>query len=68
MKMKAIQVILEGLKVVFISFVIALIVLFVDERNFLHVILSFPVFLAVLYVGIEGLPKSNKLNKEKEVN
>ena len=22
----------------------------------------------VLYIGIEGLPKSNKLNKEKEVN
>jgi hypothetical protein len=51
--MKAIQVILEGLKVVFISFVIALIVLFVDERNFLHVILSIPIVLFLLYILIE---------------
>ena len=53
MKMKAIQVILEGLKVVFISFVIALIVLFVDERNFLHVILSVPIVLVLLYILVE---------------
>lgn len=65
MKMKAIQVILEGLKVVFISFVIALIVLFVDERNFLHVILSVPIVLVLLYVLVEKSFISNKQNKEK---
>ena len=64
MKMKAIQVILEGLKVVFISFVIALIVLFVDERNFLHVILSIPIVLFLLYILIEKSFISNKQNKE----
>lgn len=63
MKMKAIQVILEGLKVVFISFVIALIVLFVDERNFLHVILSIPIVLSLLYILIEKSFISNKQNK-----
>lgn len=63
MKMKAIQVILEGLKVVFISFVIALIVLFVDERNFLHVILSIPIVLFLLYILIEKSFISNKQNK-----
>ena len=68
MKMKAIQVILEGLKVVFISFVIALIVLFVDERNFLHVILSIPIVLVLLYILIEKSFISNKQNKEKESN
>ena len=68
MKMKAIQVILEGLKVVFISFVIALIVLFVDERNFLHVILSIPIVLFLLYILIEKSFISNKQNKEKETN
>lgn len=68
MKMKAIQVILEGLKVVFISFVIALIVLFVDERNFLHVILSIPIVLVLLYILVEKSFISNKQNKEKESN
>lgn len=68
MKMKAIQVILEGLKVVFISFVIALIVLFVDERNFLHVILSIPIVLVLLYILIEKSFISNKQNKEKSSN
>ncbi len=68
MKMKAIQVILEGLKVVFISFVIALIVLFVDERNFLHVILSVPIVLVLLYILVEKSFISNKQNKEKETN
>lgn len=68
MKMKAIQVILEGLKVVFISFVIALIVLFVDERNFLHVILSVPIVLVLLYILIEKSFISNKQNKEKSSN
>ena len=62
MKMKAIQVILEGLKVVFISFVIALIVLFVDERNFLHVILSVPIVLVLLYILVEKSFISNKQN------
>jgi len=66
--MKAIQVILEGLKVVFISFVIALIVLFVDERNFLHVILSTPIVLFLLYILIEKSFISNKQNKEKSSN
>jgi hypothetical protein len=66
--MKAIQVILEGLKVVFISFVIALIVLFVDERNFLHVILSIPIVLFLLYILIEKSFISNKQNKEKSSN
>jgi hypothetical protein len=55
MKMKAIQVILEVLKVIFISFVIALIVLFVDERNFLHVILSVPIVLILLYILVEKI-------------
>lgn len=68
MKMKAIQVILEGLKVVFISFIIALIVLFVDERNFLHVILSVPIVLILLYILVEKSFISNKQNKEKSSN
>lgn len=68
MKMKAIQIILEGLKVVFISFVIALIVLFVDERNFLHVILSVPIVLVLLYILVEKSFISNKQNKEKQSN
>ena len=68
MKLKAIQIILEGLKVVFISFVIALIILFVDERNFLHVILSIPIVLILLYVLIEKSFISNKQKKEKSSN
>ena len=68
MKLKAIQTILEGLKVVFISFVIALIVLFVDERNFLHVILSVPIVLVLLYILVEKSFISNKQNKEKSSN
>lgn len=63
MKLKAIQIILEGLKVVFISFVIALIILFVDERNFLHVILSIPIVLILLYILIEKSFISNKQKK-----
>ena len=50
------------------AFVLALMFLTLEANNIIHVILSFPVFLAVLYVDIEGLSKSNKLNKEKEVN
>ena len=50
------------------SLVLALMCLTLEANNIIHVIFSFPVFLAVLYVGIEGLPISNKLNKEKEVN
>ena len=68
MKLKAIQIILEGLKVVFISFVIALIILFVDERNFLHVILSIPIVLILLYGLIEKSFISNKQKKEKSSN
>ena len=68
MKMKAIQVILEALKVIFISFVIALIILFVDEKNFLHVIFSIPIVLILLYVLVEKSFISNKQNKEKSSN
>ena len=68
MKMKAIQVILEVLKVIFISFVIALIILFVDERNFLYIILSVPIVLILLYILIEKSFISNKQNKEKSSN
>ena len=68
MRTKAIQIILEALKVVFISFVIALIILFVDERNFLHVILSVPIVLILLYILVEKSFISNKQNKEKSSN
>lgn len=50
------------------SLILALMCLTLEADNAIHVILSLPVFLAVLYVGIEGLSKSNKLNEEKEVN
>lgn len=68
MKKKAIQVILEALKVACISFIIALIILFVDERNFLHVILSIPIVLILLYILIEKSFISNKQKKEKSSN
>lgn len=45
------------------AFILALMCLTLEANNIIHVIFSFPVFLAVLYVGIEGLSKSNKLNK-----
>lgn len=51
-----------------VSLVLALMCLTLEADNIIHVIFSFPIFLIVLYIGIEGLPKSNKLNKEKEVN
>lgn len=50
------------------SLILVLMCLTLEADNVIHVILSFPIFLAVLYVGIEGLSKSNKLNEEKEVN
>ena len=50
------------------AFVLALMFLTLEADNFVHIILSFPIFLGVLYIGIEGLPKSNKLNKENECN
>lgn len=50
------------------SLVLALMFLTLEADNIIHVILSLPVFLVVLYIGIEELPESNKLNKEKEVN
>ena len=56
------------MRIVLTSFILALMFLTLEADNAIHVILSFPIFLAVLYIGIEGLPKSNKLNKEKEVN
>lgn len=56
------------IRIILAAFVLALIFLTLETDNVIHVIFSFPVFLAVLYIGIEGLPKSNKLNEEKEVN
>ena len=50
------------------AFILALMCLTLEADNIIHVILSFPIFLIVLYIGIEGLPKSNKLNKEKDTN
>ena len=50
------------------SLILALMCLTLEADNVIHVILSFPIFLAVLYIDVEGLPKSNKLNKEKESN
>ena len=68
MKMKAIQIISEGLKVVFISFVISLILLYVDNSNVLHVILSIPVVIVLFYILVEKSFISNKQNKEKQSN
>lgn len=50
------------------AFILALMFLVLEADNAIHVIFSFPIFLVVLYIGIEELPKSNKLNEEKEVN
>jgi hypothetical protein len=50
------------------AFILALMFLTLEADNIIHVIFSFPIFLAVLYIGIEGLPLSNKLNKENEYN
>lgn len=44
------------------AFVLALMFLTLEADNIIHVIFSFPIFLVVLYIGIEGLPKSNKLS------
>ena len=68
MKLKTIQTILEGLKVVFISFVISLIFLYVDNSNVLYVILSIPVVIVLFYILIEKSFISNKQNKEKQSN
>lgn len=68
MKLKAIQIILEGLKVVFISFIISLILLYVDNSNVLHIILSIPVVIVLLYILVEKSFISNKQNKEKLSN
>ena len=56
------------MRVILASFILALMMLTLEADNIIHVILSFPIFLGVLYIGIEGMPKSNKLNEEKEVN
>lgn len=56
------------IRIITAAFVLALMFLTLEADNFVHIILSLPIFLGVLYIGIEGLPKSNKLNKEKEVN
>ena len=68
MKLKIIQTILEGLKVVFISFVISLIFLFVDSGNTLHVILSISMVIVLFYILVEKSFISNKQNKEKSSN
>lgn len=68
MKLKAIQTILEGLKVVFISFVISLIFLYVDNSNVLYVILSISMVIVLFYILIEKSFISNKQNKEKSSN
>lgn len=56
------------MRIVLASFILALMALTLEADNFIHVILSFPIFFGILYIGIERLPKSNKLNEEKEVN
>lgn len=56
------------IRIILAAFVLALMFLALEADNVIHVIFSFPVFLAVLYFGIEGMSKSNKLNKEKEAN
>lgn len=66
MNTKVIQVILEALKMVFISFVITLIILFIDEKNFLHVILSVPIVLVLLYILVEKSFISNKQNRVRQ--
>lgn len=53
------------IRIITAAFVLAFMFLTLEANNIIHVILSFPVFLVVLYVGIEGLSKSNKLNEEK---
>nr|DAN09791.1 MAG TPA: hypothetical protein [Caudoviricetes sp.] len=68
MKLKVIQTILEGLKLVFISFVISLIFLYVDNSNVLHVILSIPMVIILFYILVEKSFISNKQNKEKQSN
>lgn len=50
------------------SLILVLMCLTLEADNTIHVILSLPVFIVVLYIGIEGLSKSNKLNKEKSSN
>lgn len=45
------------------SLILALMFLTLEADNIIHVIFSFPIFLVILYIGIEGLPISNKLNK-----
>lgn len=50
------------------SLILVLMCLTLEADNTIHVILSLPVFLVVLYIGIEGLSKSNKQNKEKSSN
>lgn len=44
------------------SLVLALMCLTLEADNIIHVIFSLPIFLIVLYIGIEGLPISNKLS------
>lgn len=60
--------VLSIIRIILAAFVLALMFLILEADNVIHVIFSFPVFLAVLYFGIEGMPKNNKLNKEKEAN
>lgn len=52
-------------RMILTSFILVLMALTLEADNAMHVILSLPIFLGVLYIGIEGMPKSNKQNKEK---
>ena len=45
------------IKMFLTSLILALMFLTLEADNIIHVIFSFPIFLAVLYIGIEGLPK-----------
>lgn len=56
------------IRIFLVSLVLALMCLTLEANNIIHVIFSFPIFSIVLYIGIEGLSKSNKLNEEKEAN
>lgn len=56
------------IRIILAALFLALMFLTLEANNIIHVIFSFPIFLIVLYIGIEGLSKSNKLNKEKEIN
>ena len=45
------------IRIITAAFVLALMFLTLEADNIIHVIFSFSIFLVVLYIGIEGLPK-----------